>query len=192
MEKIPLILIGSGGHAKSCIDVIEETGRYKLLGYIDKKKNKKFKLNYLGEDKELKKINKICKNAIIGVGQIKDYKKRSKIFNYLKKLKFSLPAIKSPFSHVSKKSFVQEGSIVMHGAIINSGAKIGKNCIINTKALIEHDVTVKDHCHISTGAIINGDAEIGEYSFIGSGSVIKNGLKLNKKSFIGMGSKVKK
>jgi UDP-3-O-[3-hydroxymyristoyl] glucosamine N-acyltransferase len=28
----------------------------------------------------------------------------------------------------------------MHHALVNANTKIGKNCIINTKALIEHDV----------------------------------------------------
>ena len=34
--------------------------------------------------------------------------------------------------------------------------KIGINCIINTKALVEHDAIIGDHCHIATSAIING------------------------------------
>ena len=40
--------------------------------------------------------------------------------------------------------------------------KIGKNCIVNNKSLIEHDVVIGNHCHISTGAIINGNVRIGD------------------------------
>ena len=36
-----LIIIGSGGHALSCIDVIERENKYKIAGIVDKKK--KFK-----------------------------------------------------------------------------------------------------------------------------------------------------
>ena len=36
----------------------------------------------------------------------------------------------------------------MNGATINANVKIGKNCIINTNANIEHDVIVGDFCHI--------------------------------------------
>lgn len=35
MNKI--ILIGAGGHAKSCIDIIEKTKKYKIIGLIDNK-----------------------------------------------------------------------------------------------------------------------------------------------------------
>ena len=33
---------------------------------------------------------------------------------------------------------------------------IGENCIINNKALLEHDVKIGDNVHISTGCIVNG------------------------------------
>jgi hypothetical protein len=36
MKKI--ILVGGGGHCKSCIDVIENENKYKIIGIIDKKK----------------------------------------------------------------------------------------------------------------------------------------------------------
>ena len=34
-----LIIIGSGGHALSCIDVIERENKYKIAGIIDNKNN---------------------------------------------------------------------------------------------------------------------------------------------------------
>ena len=43
MKKI--ILIGAGGHCKSCIDVIENENKYKIIGVIDKKKKRRI-LNY--------------------------------------------------------------------------------------------------------------------------------------------------
>ncbi len=36
MDKI--ILVGAGGHARSCIDVIELTGFYKIAGLVEKDK----------------------------------------------------------------------------------------------------------------------------------------------------------
>lgn len=39
MKKI--LIIGAGGHAKSLIDVIETTKKFKIIGLIDNKKSKK-------------------------------------------------------------------------------------------------------------------------------------------------------
>ena len=81
MKKI--ILLGGGGHCKSCIDVIENENKYRIIGIIDNKKN--FLLNYkVFAESYLN--NKLIKNnyAIVTVGQIKNYKVRVKLFNTLK------------------------------------------------------------------------------------------------------------
>jgi len=67
----------------------------------------------------------------------------------------------------------------------------GENCIINSKALIEHDCIIESHCHISTQAIINGGVAVGERSFVGSNSTTKQGIVIEKESFIKAGSVVK-
>ena len=37
--KEKLILIGGGGHCKSCIDVIEQENKYEIAGIVDLKEN---------------------------------------------------------------------------------------------------------------------------------------------------------
>ena len=191
MNKI--IIIGSGGHSKVCLETILSTNKYKFIGFIDKKMKKKI-LSYkiIGNDESLYSLRKKVRYACIGIGQIKNVNTRKKKFNLLKKLKFILPKIISAHAIVSKFSKIGEGTIVMHGAIIHPGAKIGKNCIINTNSVIEHDAEVKDNCHISTKAIINGSSIIGENSFIGSGSIIVNNISVKKNSFIKAGSIITK
>ncbi len=191
MKKKPLILIGAGGHAKSCIDVIENDKKYYIFGVIDNTKKREF-MGYkiLGNDTKLKNYIKKIKNVIIGVGQIKDYKKRLSLFKKCKNLGFKLPVIISNKSYVSKRSTIDEGTFIFRNVVINSSVKIGKNCIINSSALIEHDVEIGNNCHISTGCILNGSVKVGQNSFIGSKSVISNDVKIKPNSFIKLGSKV--
>jgi sugar O-acyltransferase (sialic acid O-acetyltransferase NeuD family) len=189
MKKI--ILIGGGGHCKSCIDVIENGNKYKIKGIIDKKKN--FLLNYKVFPESY--INKkLIKNnyAFVTVGQIKNYKIRVKLFDRLKDLGFKIPTIISPSAYISKHAVIGQGTIVMHGAIINAGAVIGNNCIINTNSLIEHDVVIGDHTHISTEVTINGGAVIENKVFIGSRSIIKDNISIGEHSIVGAGLYIKK
>ena len=192
--KKKIILVGAGGHAKSCIDVINSTNIFKIIGFIDNKKKGKFE-NYkiLGNDEHLFSL-KSQKNLSIAItiGQIKKYKPRYKIFKKLLKLNFKLPKIISKFSIVSKKANISFGTMIFHDAIINRGSFIGKNTIINSKALIEHDTKIGDNSHIATSAVINGNVEIGANTFVGSRAVIKNGIKIGKNCVIGMGSVIKK
>lgn len=179
--KKKIILIGAGGHGVSSADVIKKEKKFQIFGFVDKKKNKYLnKYKIIGNDKDLPKIRKTIKNALITVGQIQNLFLREKIFKKLIKLKFNFPVIVSPLAYISNDATVGDGSIIMHRAVVNSKAKIGRNCIINTGAIIEHDVKIGDNCHISTGSIINGGAIIKNNSFIGSGAIIKQKILIGK------------
>lgn len=182
-----LIIIGSGGHATACIDVVQSKKEYKILGFVDNKENliqKNLKFKILCNDSDLPFIRKKADNAIIGIGQIKDYKLRYKIFNKLLKYKFNLPIISSKFSYISKSSKIDIGTIIMHNVMINCNVSIGYNCIINSGSIIEHDVIIENNCHIAPGAIINGGVKIKSGTFIGSGVVIKHGVTIGKNCII--------
>lgn len=194
MNKPGLILIGAGGHAHACIDVIEQHGGYQIAGLIgmpDERQNHHFGYAVIGTDDDLPEFAKTIPHALITLGQIKTPAHRIRIYAQVVKLGFQLPKIISPRAYVSRHATVGAGTIVMHGAIINAGARVGKNCIINTRALIEHDATIADHCHISTGAIINGNTMIRTGSFVGSGSIIKEGASIGQNCLVGMGLAVR-
>ncbi|MBL6857141.1 MAG: acetyltransferase [Pelagibacteraceae bacterium] len=185
MKKI--IILGDGGHAKSCCDVIELEKKYEIFGVvIDKHKKKKVFNNYpiLGTDKDLKNLRNKCAYAFVAIGHIKDNSVRKKLYEQLKKLKFIIPKIISPLSYVSKTSKILNGTIIMHGAIVNAGSCISKNCIINTRSLIEHDCIIEENTHIAPGAVINGHVHVGKNTFIGSNSVIKQEIVIGNNCFV--------
>ena len=186
-----IILIGGGGHCKSCVDVIENENKYKIIGIIDKRKNSLLNYKVFPESYINKKLIK-NNNALVTFCHIKNFKPRVKIFNRLKYLGFKIPSIISPLAYVSKHAIIGQGTIIMHGAIVNAGAVIGNNCIINTNSLIEHDVIIGEHVHISTEVTINGGVNIGNKVFVGTRSVIKDNINIGQCSIIGAGSYIKK
>jgi hypothetical protein len=52
MKKI--VLIGAGGHAKSCIDVIESEKKFKVVGFVNSKIVNIFNYKTIGGDQDLK------------------------------------------------------------------------------------------------------------------------------------------
>jgi len=188
-----LILIGGGGHCRSCIDVIEQEGKYQIAGIVDvPEKIHQRILGYeiIGTDEELPLMAKQYSSFLITIGQIRSANKRILLFKRLRELGARFPVIFSPLSYVSKHATVAKGTIVMHHALVNAGAKIGANCIINTKALIEHDAVVEDHCHIATAAIVNGGVKMKSGTFFGSNAVTRGYVVVGEKSFINCGAKV--
>ena len=190
-----IILIGAGGHAKSCLDVLSSLSKYyKIAGFVDNNRNIKKILNHkvLGTNKDLPKIFKTCKYALISIGQIKTFKIRENCFKKLKKIGFKLPSIISRHSYFSKNSKLGMGSIVMHGVVVNAFSSIGNNCIINTNSTIEHDVLIGNNCHVAGGSVINGGVKIGNGTFIGSGTVIKQGIKVGNNCVVKANTFVRK
>jgi len=188
-----IILIGAGGHSRSCVDVIENIGIYEILGYIGTESEVgMFSLGYqiIGADKDLEELRKSCDLALVAIGQIESALVRKRIYEYLQSLEFQVPTVISGNAYVSERATIGAGTIVMPGAVIMPNVKVGENCIINSKALLEHDVVIGDNSHISTGAIINGGTTIENECFVGSGTVVREGVMIGQNSFIGMKSTV--
>jgi sugar O-acyltransferase (sialic acid O-acetyltransferase NeuD family) len=192
--KEPIILIGGGGHCKSCIDVIEQDDKYRIKGILDIPNlvgRKILGYDIIGSDDDIPKLIKTTKNYLITLGQIESTAKRMRLFKMVKNLGGRLPCIVSPFAYKARSSQIGEGSIVMHNALINADAIIGLNCIINSNALIEHEAVVGDFCHISTGAIVNGNTRVGNRCFIGSNTVLFNNINICDEAIISAGLRVK-
>ncbi|HJE65826.1 MAG TPA: acetyltransferase, partial [Campylobacter avium] len=182
--KDEILIIGAGGHALSCVDVIESEARFKIAGFVDNEANKTG-LDYeiLGNDDELKSLRKKYKFAFLAIGQTKSANPRIRLFEKLKSLDFIMPTIISPRAYISKYAQIDtEASIIMHNVLVNAGAKVGKACILNTNSLLEHGCVVEDFSHISTCAVVNGDCVVKRASFLGSNTNLKHGQILGENS----------
>ena len=188
-----IILIGGGGHCKSCIDVIEQQGVYRIAGLVGMPHElgeRHLGYEVIGSDEDLSSLAAQYRYAIVTVGQIKSPDIRIRLFQQLTDCGFILPVIVSPRAYLSRHATVGAGSIIMHDALVNAGAQIGLNCIINTKALVEHDAVVGNHCHVSTGSIVNGGTVIREKTFIGSNAMISNNIEVGDGQIVGGGGTV--
>ncbi len=193
MDKI--LLIGGGGHANACADVIEEQNVFTIAGVVEKTNSHKTQLigyPIVGYDDDLEELVNSYQYAIVTVGQIKSSMVRKNLFNKLQEVKFIVPTVISPRAYVSKNAVIGSGTIIMHDSLVNSHSKVGLNCIVNNKSLIEHDTVVGDHCHVSTGAIINGCVKIGDNTFIGSRAVVHDNITIGSNCIISAGSVVRK
>ncbi|MGX5690567.1 acetyltransferase [Arcticibacter tournemirensis] len=194
MRAKKIILIGAGGHCKSCMDVIASAGEYAIESIVDvpEKSGHKILSSYISAtDEDIPRLvkNKDC-TFLITLGQIKTPDRRKELYLFLKELGATLAVVISKSAYVSSYSQIGDGTIVMHNALVNADSSIGSNSIINTGALIEHDCVIGSNVHVSTQSIVNGGCTIGEGTFIGSNSVINNNISIVSGVVIGSGSVV--
>jgi sugar O-acyltransferase (sialic acid O-acetyltransferase NeuD family) len=188
-----ILLVGAGGHARACIDVIECAGRFTIGGCIDAAfVDGATVLGYplLGDDAALPAQRATHDAALVAIGHVGDTAIRRRMAATLSRLGFDLPTIISPRAHVARSASIGCGTVVMHDVVIGPVASVGAHCIVNTRAMIEHDAIIGDDCHVATGAIINGGVRIGRGVFVGSGAVIRPGVEVQDGAFIAMGARV--
>jgi UDP-3-O-[3-hydroxymyristoyl] glucosamine N-acyltransferase len=75
-------------------------------------------------------------------------------------------------------------------AVINADSIIGKHCIVNTGAIIEHDCVILDYTHIAPNATLGGIVRVGRRSHVGIGATIRNKVIVADDCTIGAGAVV--
>jgi sugar O-acyltransferase (sialic acid O-acetyltransferase NeuD family) len=183
-----LVLVGGGGHCQSCIDVIESTGQFRIVGIVDKPERMGESVcgyRVFATDEDMKSLVAEYGSFLITLGQIKTAERRRQIFGWLQSLGARLATVVSSTARVARTASLGEGSIIMHQVLVNSEARIGKNCIVNSKALVEHGAAIGDHCHVAPGAVINGEVSVGTGAFVGSGAVCLEGVRIGEGAVIG-------
>lgn len=187
----PLIIIGSGGHAKVCIDACEQGNEYSIIGLIDdfKEVNEEvYNYKILGKISDVQLLNETIEcEFFIAIG---DNYQREKIFFSLRDLHLKWANIIHPASLVSEYAQITYGVIIMPAVIVNAGSKINPFCILNTGAQLDHDCEMGEVSSLAPGVITGGNVKIGAGTAIGMGSIIRNNIKIGDNTVIGCGSLV--
>ena len=188
MNKINIVVIGGGGHAKSIISIIKELPNYNIKGYLDQKNQGDIlNIKYLGNDNELVNIIRmnIAKAATIGIGNQGNIAIIKNLCKKMLSMGYFFPSIIAKSAVVSKDVSIGQGTIIMHGAIVNTGTQICNFSVVNTKASIDHDCIIKNFVHIAPGTTVCGNVTINDDSFVGAGTTIINNITVNSNCIIG-------
>jgi len=182
-----LIVLGSGGHARSFVELLNTIYPLDKKIILDKKFNENKKEKILGNliYGNFKKI-KLFKNKIIFLA-IGDNLKREIYFKEYKKYLINLISHKSKISKTLK---IGIANLINNDVFIGTNVKIGNNNIINNKCIIEHETVIHNHTHISPGCIIGGRVKIGNRVFLGLGTKVLDKIVIADDCIVGAGSVV--
>jgi UDP-perosamine 4-acetyltransferase len=189
----PLILLGSGGHAKVLIALLQRLN-YPLLGFVDPHRPIGANLSgltNLGADNVVFNYPSDEIMLVNGIGMLPyDKGLRLSLFNTFSAQGYQFKTLQDPTALVAVDVAIKAGVQVMAGVIIQAGTEIAENCIINSGAIIEHDCRIGQSVHIAPGAVVCGGVEVGDYVHVGAGATLIQGIKIGSGSIIGAGSVV--
>lgn len=190
MEKI--VLLGAGGHALSVVDSLRANEEYEIIGITDINKRvgeKVLGCKVIGNDTLLETIfDSGVIYAFVAVGSIGDTSLRKELFNRLKIIGFTIPAIVDSSARIGRDVCLGEGVYLGKNTVVNPKSTIGDMAIINTGVVIEHGCNIMEFSHIGPGAVICGGVKIGAHTHVGANATIIQGLNIGNNSVIGAGS----
>lgn len=82
------------------------------------------------------------------------------------------------------------GTVVLAGTVVNDGARLGEGVIVNSAAVVEHDVVVGAFSHIAPGAVLGGGARVGRGVLIGTNATVLPGVAVGDFVIVGAGAVV--
>ncbi len=194
MEEI--VVVGSSGHAKVVVDIIERQSIYSIVGLIDCFKDPGPTLigyPILGSVANLARIAATCqvKAGIVAIG---DNWERAKVVSQIGRLipEFKFIVAIHPSAQMGRDVSIGAGTVVMAGTVINSGSIFGQHCVINTKASVDHDNVIGDFVSLAPNSTTGGNVRIDRYIAVGLGANVIHRISIGEHTVIGAGSTVLK
>lgn len=190
-RKKGVIIFGTSGHAKICIDIFT-LNKFSLIGLVAKEKSEEKQINgvpIIGIDNDKRIMSMVKQERIEYFIAIGDNERREKVINKLKKLTHKEPvnAI-HPDACISQFATLGSGNFINCGVKINAGSFIANYTIINTSVIIDHDNVIEEYAQIGPGANLTGNVTIKKMAFIGTGAIIIPGIIVGAYSVIGAGA----
>jgi sugar O-acyltransferase (sialic acid O-acetyltransferase NeuD family) len=190
---LPVIVLGSGGHAKVLIEALL-LQRREVLGYTDPDETLKtvLGLSRLGDDQAILKYDPEKLKLVNGVGSIGSTSTRKRLYDRFRMKGYRFQIVAHPLAIVASDVRLEEGVQIMAGAVVQSGCHLGADTIINTGAVVDHDCEIGAHVHIAPGAVLSGNVRIEEGVHVGAGAIIIQSVVIGERSIIGAGTVVLK
>lgn len=189
-----LIIIGSSGHARAAIDILEKQRNWAIIGLVDDFRDPGSEtLGYkvLGKCLDLPALlpRHDATGVFVAVG---DNHRRAAIAAAAAKAcpGLTFASAVHPSVSIGKGAVVMEGAMLMPGAVVGPAARVGRFCILNTHSSLDHDSVMGDFSSLAPGVNVGGASEIGPHSAIGIGAVISHGLKIGEHTVVGAGATV--
>ncbi|SDC04177.1 sugar O-acyltransferase, sialic acid O-acetyltransferase NeuD family [Paenibacillus sp. UNCCL117] len=183
-----LLIIGAGGHGRVIADIALKMNTWKTIAFLDNDKliQSSMGLEVVGKSDDMLAFIDDW-DIFVGIG---NNALRERIQSKLEVAGAHITTLIHPRAVIGEQVELGVGTAVMAGVVINCCTKVGKGCIINTGATIDHDSLIENYVHVSPGVHMAGTVNIGAGAWLGIGSIVSNNVNITSNCIIGAGAVV--
>ena len=170
-----LAIVGASGHGKVIADMA------KKLGYTD--------IVFFDDNETITECNGY---AVVGTGRdvsmFSDREFVVAIGNAQIREKIQRD-LEDSGHHIT--TLIHPNAVIGENVALGAGTvRVGKGCIINTCASVDHDCLIGDFVHVSVGAHVAGSVKIGARTWVGAGATVSNNIAIRGDCMVGAGAVV--
>lgn len=189
-----LVIAGAAGHARVVSDAAQASGRYELVGYLDRESgvtDPRMDAPVIGSDHQLSDliIRYRIDAVVVAIG---DNHLRCRVAALIGQLcpELRFGTVIHPQASLARDVEVGEGTVIMSGVVVNSGSRIGRHCLLNTQSSLDHDGVMEDGASLAPGSTLGGNCHLESLVAIGLGANLIHGIRIGQHTVIGAGSTV--
>jgi sugar O-acyltransferase (sialic acid O-acetyltransferase NeuD family) len=189
-----VLLIGSAGHSRVILDLLEQEHKYSVAGILDDFRPKGETVLGTTVLGRIEDVAEICGRTGITKALIalNDNGDRMKAAERTSTLYPSLEFINAvhPKAVIGSEVKLGVGTVVMAGAVIHAGSRIGAHCVVGSNTTIDHDCSLGGFVSIGAGANIGGGSSIGSGTAVGLNACVTQKMIIGTHCVIGAGAVV--
>lgn len=197
IPQLPLVIWGSKGHAKVLNDlVVENNGNVVALIDSDPSATPAISgvplcLGLTGFAAWLSGQSRPASSfgGAVAIGGERGHD-RLQVADIFQQLGLTMPLLQHASALLSPQAHVSDGVQLLAYSIVAAGASVGRVCILNHGALLDHESVLGAGSHLAPRATVCGCVTIGERVMIGAGAVVLPYLNVGHDVVIGAGAVV--
>ncbi|WP_431284620.1 acetyltransferase [Humitalea sp. 24SJ18S-53] len=185
----PCLVLGTGAHAAVLVEALRAQGLWEPVGLVGPAPpGREMGVAWLGDVEILPRLR--AEGIAAGFVAIGDNATRQRQGDVLAGAGFALPVAVHPAAWVSPSASLGDGAMVLVRAVVGTGSQVGRLCIINSGAIVDHDNRIHEAAHIAPGCALSGDVTVGARTLVGVGSAVRPGITIGRDAVVGAGSAV--
>jgi UDP-perosamine 4-acetyltransferase len=190
-EVARVLVIGSGGYARVCVEALEDDAATLLVGVLSNEPDAGggWPVPVLASETDLR-----AAAAEVGADSVfvavEDNAARAALMSRCDALALPSVVATSRFAQVSRSVRVGRGTAILAGGVVARGTVLGQGVLVNTRAGVDRECVIGDHVHVSQGATLCPGVRVGAGTFIGPGATLAANVSVGARAVVAAGSVV--
>lgn len=195
MSLEPIAILGSGGHAREILHLLETINarrpRFEILGFLDSDSQRHGRIvndvAVLGDVDWIEKSGEDRASVVFGINAPRI---KRRLTGELRSLGVDFPTVVHPDVQVGRWVELGRGVVVTAGCVMTCNIELGQMVCLNRQVGVGHDVKIGEFSTINPHVVLSGNVTVGPGCEVGTNAAVIQGLTIGEGSIIGAGAAV--